>query len=111
MKVCIPILTFHAIDDRPSIISFSPRLFERSIARLYDSGYRTLGLPELVDHVRQGVPFPDRSFAMTFDDGYQSVYDHAFPILQRYDFSATIFLAVGENGTRSESERLPPMCE
>jgi peptidoglycan/xylan/chitin deacetylase (PgdA/CDA1 family) len=111
MKVSIPILTFHAIDDRPSIISFSPRLFERSIARLYDSGYRTLGLPELVDHVRQGVPFPDRSFAMTFDDGYQSVYDHAFPILQRYGFSATVFLTVGDNGSTADSERLPSMCE
>jgi peptidoglycan/xylan/chitin deacetylase (PgdA/CDA1 family) len=109
MTRSFPILTFHSIDYRPSIISFSPRLFERSMARLYDSGYRTLGLPELVDHMQQGVPFPEYSFAITFDDGYQSVYEQAFPILQRYGLSATVFLTVGAKGNRTAAERLPQM--
>ena len=79
--------------------------------RLHEAGYRALGLLELVDHMHQGLPFPERSFAITFDDGYRSVYEQAFPVLQRYGWSATVFLAVGTNGNRSESERLPSMCE
>jgi peptidoglycan/xylan/chitin deacetylase (PgdA/CDA1 family) len=111
MTRSFPILTFHAVDDRPSVVSFPPTLFERGMARLHENGYRTLGLPQLIDHMQQGVPFPECSFAITFDDGYQSVYEQAFPILQHYGFSATVFLTVGENGNRAESERLPSMCE
>jgi len=107
----LPVLTFHAVDDQPSMISFPPQLFERSMALLYDRGFQALGLLEVVKRLRQGLPFPERSFAITFDDGYQSVYQHAFPILQRYGFSGTVFLAVGENGNHKGSERLPSMCE
>jgi peptidoglycan/xylan/chitin deacetylase (PgdA/CDA1 family) len=111
MATSIPVLTFHAIDDRPSIISFPPPLFQRSMAQLHNTGYRTLNLTELVDSLHQALPFPERSFAITFDDGYQSVYEQAFPILERYGFSATVFLTVGANGKQMETERLPSMCE
>jgi peptidoglycan/xylan/chitin deacetylase (PgdA/CDA1 family) len=111
MAACFPILTFHAIDDRPSVISFPLRLFDYGMGQLREGGFRTLSLLELVDHVRQGVPFPDRSFAITFDDGYQSVYEQAFPILQRYGFSATVFLTVGEKRNGIDSDRLPSMCD
>ena len=79
------------------------------MARLHENGYRTLGLPELIDHMQQGVPFPECSFAITFDDGYQSVYEQAFPILQRYGFSSTVFLTVGAKGNKTAAERLPQM--
>lgn len=94
MTVSLPILTFHALDEGPSVISFSPRLFRRGMARLHDSGYRTLSLLEAVDRLRRGAPFPNRPFVITFDDGYQSVYAEAFPVLQRYGMSATVFLSV-----------------
>src|SRR5438093_4152843 len=109
MAASFPILTFHAVDERPSIISFPPRLFQRGMARLHERGYRTLGLLELVEYLHRGVPFPERSLAITFDDGYQSVYEQAFPILQRYGFSATVFLTVGVKGNGTEAGRLPSM--
>ena len=111
MTRSFPVLTFHAIDDRPSVIAFSPRLFERGMADLHRAGYRTLSLLQLVDCLRRGVSLPDRSLALTFDDGYQSVYEHAFPILQRYGFSATVFLTVGRSRNTMASQRLPSMCE
>jgi len=78
---------------------------------LYDSGYRTVKFSELVEHLRADKPFPERSFLITFDDGYQSVYERAFPILQRYGFSATVFLTVGKKGSEIGSDRLPLMCD
>jgi peptidoglycan/xylan/chitin deacetylase (PgdA/CDA1 family) len=106
-----PILTFHAVDDRRSVISFPPGLFARVIARLSEKGYRTLSLLEAADHLRGKRAFPERAVVITFDDGYQSVYDHAFPVLQRHGFSATIFLAVGEDRRTPDSRRLPSMCD
>ena len=100
----LPVLTFHALDDRRSVISILPQVFRRGMARLHESGYRTLSLLAAVDCLRRGVSFPDRALVITFDDGYQTVYDEAFPVLQRYGMPATVFLTVGEKGaTKSGS--------
>ena len=63
----IPILMFHAIDNSPSVISFSSRFFERGMARLCDLGYRTLSLLEVGEYLLRGDLFPERSLAITFD--------------------------------------------
>jgi peptidoglycan/xylan/chitin deacetylase (PgdA/CDA1 family) len=105
MAQSFPILTFHAVDDRPSVISFPPALFARGMALLHDKGYRTLSLTELSDSLRGQIPPPERSVVITFDDGYRSVYEHAFPVLQRYGMTGTVFLATGNGKTR----RLPSM--
>ncbi len=99
------ILTFHAIDARPSVISFSPTLFEWSIALLHERGYRTLSLTDLCGFMDRGAEPPERSIVITFDDGYQSVYSHAFSVLQRYGMTATVFLTTGKDRT----DRLPSM--
>jgi len=105
----LPVLTFHALDDGTSTISFSPRVFRRGMARLHESGYQTLSLLEATDHLRRGVPFPARSFVITFDDGYRTVYEEAFPILQRYGMSAMVFLAAGGHRTVKPDDRLPSL--
>ncbi len=107
MAHCLPILTFHDLKDQSSVISFPPALFRRGMAKLYENGYRTLSLLEAVDCLRQRKPFPHRSFVITFDDGYESVYEQAFPALQDYRMTATIFLTVGERGKVKPGERLP----
>lgn len=105
----LPVLTFHALDDESSVISFSPKLFRSSMGKLFDNEYRTIGLLEAVDFLRLKKPFPERSFVITFDDGYESVYDQAFPILQDYGMTATIFLTVGERRRLKPGERLPSL--
>jgi len=109
MAAQLPILTFHHIDDRPSVTSVSPGVFQRGIGSLYECGYRTLSQMEVVDVLNHGTEFPDRCFGITFDDGYQSVYTKAFSILQRYGMSATVFLTVGEGDTAKPSDRFPSL--
>jgi peptidoglycan/xylan/chitin deacetylase (PgdA/CDA1 family) len=108
LSLSLPILTFHALDEAASVISFSPRVFGRGMAELYDAGYRTIPLVEVADCLRRDQPFPDKAIAITFDDGYQSVYEAAFPVLQRFNLLATVFLTVGEPGSASTS-RLPSL--
>jgi peptidoglycan/xylan/chitin deacetylase (PgdA/CDA1 family) len=109
MAAWLPILTFHAIDKRSSVISISPTVFQIAMVKLHQGGHQTLRLTEAVDSLRRGQPFPDRSFVITFDDGYQSVYEEAFPVLERYGMSATVFLTVGEKGVASPRGRLPSL--
>jgi len=111
MQYSLPILTFHSIDLKSSVISFHPNVFKRSIAKIHEYGYHTLHLLDAVDHLRQGKPFPEKSLVITFDDGYHSVFDEAFPVLQQYRISATVFLTVGRNGVLSNDKRLPSLQE
>jgi peptidoglycan/xylan/chitin deacetylase (PgdA/CDA1 family) len=109
MVASLPVLTFHALDDQPSVISFPTPLFRRAMARLQESGFRTLGLLEAADLLRRGVPFPPRSVVITFDDGYQSVYEEALPVLERHGMCATVFLTVGEEWKKGPASRLPSL--
>ena len=43
---------------------------------------------------------PDRAVAITFDDGYASVYHHAFPILKETCTPATVYLATDSIGNQ-----------
>lgn len=45
--------------------------------------YQFLTLDELGAHLESGEPFPRPSAVVTFDDGYATVYHHAFPLLTR----------------------------
>jgi peptidoglycan/xylan/chitin deacetylase (PgdA/CDA1 family) len=111
MATSLPILTFHSLDDRSSVISFAPGVFQHGMTRLHEEGYRTLSLLEAVDHLGRGESFPDRSLVITFDDGYRTVYDEAFPVLQRYGMSATVFLTVGEEERTGGAGQLPSLNE
>jgi peptidoglycan/xylan/chitin deacetylase (PgdA/CDA1 family) len=109
MATFLTVLTFHALDERPYATSFPPTVFRHGMARLRRGGYRTLSVPDVVDCLHRGMPFPDHSMVITFDDGYQSVYEEAFPTLQRYGMSATVFLTVGQKGPVNPTDRLPSL--
>ena len=64
-----------------------------------------------VKMLRHNSPLPDRTVVITFDDGFRGVYDNAFPVLQRFGMTATVFLAVGESPRVASSQRLPSFNE
>jgi peptidoglycan/xylan/chitin deacetylase (PgdA/CDA1 family) len=109
MAASLPVITFHTIDDSSSVIACAPDTLRRGLAALHDAGHRAVTLVDALDCLTRGRPFPGRSFAITFDDGYASVYTRAFPLLQQYGWSATVFLTVGAQGRRTASERLPSL--
>jgi len=79
------------------------------MAGLHERGFRTLDLLEAVDCLQQGAPLPPRSLVITFDDGYRSVYEQAFPVLEHYGMCATVFLTVGEETSAEPTRRLPSL--
>lgn len=99
MPGTIPILMFHAIDDRREAISFPPDRFEQALKRLDDRGYKTARLADAAEKVRRGESLPERSVVLTFDDGYRSVYEHAFPLLARHGMTATVFAIARSGGS------------
>jgi peptidoglycan/xylan/chitin deacetylase (PgdA/CDA1 family) len=53
--------------------------------------YHVIHARELAEAQMQGAPFPARSVAITFDDGYQNNLDNALPILLKNGFTATCY--------------------
>lgn len=85
-----PILCYHKIERRLElgVTRLSPRRFASQIERLARSGWTTLTLPEVVACARGERPLGTRELAITFDDGYRGLRDHAFPVLDANGFSA-----------------------
>lgn len=63
--------------------------------------YRPIRMDDWLDAVRAGRRLPRRCVIVTFDDGYDDNYRHAFPILRDLDMSALFFVSTGhiDDGT------------
>lgn len=106
-KTQVPILTYHALDESRSIIALSPTVFTWQMRWLHQNGYQVIPLSRLVQHLRNGDPLPTRSIVITFDDGFETVYTRAFPVLARHGFPATVFLVTGYCGRQNDWPNQP----
>ena len=108
----LPVLMFHHLDDAAGPIIFPPALFRRLAAFLKDEGYRSITFGSAVEMIRSRREIPDKTLVITFDDGFRSVFDSAFPILAENHFTATVFLATGPAGqSKPGLSRLPSIDE
>jgi peptidoglycan/xylan/chitin deacetylase (PgdA/CDA1 family) len=55
-------------------------------------GYQTISVELLVKAIRGGALLPPRPVILTFDDGSESVFASALPIMQKYDFTGTVYI-------------------
>jgi peptidoglycan/xylan/chitin deacetylase (PgdA/CDA1 family) len=76
--------------EMPSMLT-STRMFERHLDCI-GRRFRFIGLEELGAHITSGEPFDQPVAAVTFDDGYSDVYEHAFPVLRRKGIPAAVFV-------------------
>lgn len=67
--------------------------FDQHLETLASGDYTVWPLADIVEHIQQNKPLPDRTVAITIDDAYLSVYREAWPRLKKYGFPATIFVA------------------
>jgi peptidoglycan/xylan/chitin deacetylase (PgdA/CDA1 family) len=88
------ILTYHSLDASGSVISIRPEIFRSHIQSLADSGVSFVPLGSV-----QNSP---GSVAITFDDGFRNLAEHAFPLLDRLHIPATVFVVSRYAGSRNE---------
>jgi len=103
------VLTYHAIDEEPSLISTPPALFRRQMDTLAECGIRGISLAEAFRARGDTGRFPANAVALTFDDGYLSVLQQALPALHAHGFGATAFVVSGLVGmSRREVRAVNP---
>jgi len=76
----------------------STAMFERHLDWI-GRHFEYVPLDDIGEHIASGRPFDRPVAAITFDDGYQDVYEHAFPVLRRKGIPATVFVVSDLVGT------------
>lgn len=108
--ISLPILLYHEINDTgegESIIS--KQVFITHLDALKEAGYQTVTFQQLIDFVENGVDLPQKPILITFDDGYVSNYEIAYPALKERDMQATIFIIGNSVGKDTYKETGSPM--
>ncbi|MGH7547954.1 MAG: polysaccharide deacetylase family protein [Gemmatimonadales bacterium] len=89
-----PVLCYHRIGGslELGVTRVSRSVFERQMTALAKAGWRTLTLSAFAGRVQRSVAPSDNEFLLTFDDGYASLAESAYPVLASLGFTATTFL-------------------
>ncbi|MBU1912617.1 MAG: polysaccharide deacetylase family protein [Candidatus Omnitrophica bacterium] len=120
----VPIIMYHKIDGNSatSRLSVSPESFKRQMSFLKNQHYNVVKLEELTGMIKENgahpgsspgflgrnterplwprmYKIPPKTIAITFDDGYESNYISAFPVLKQLGLHATIFIIPALVGT------------
>jgi peptidoglycan/xylan/chitin deacetylase (PgdA/CDA1 family) len=109
----IPILMYHRVvpqvtEPDPFGNCITVRAFASHLSWLRRLNFTCVSLDAiaaLADDPTRAAMAPRRAFAITFDDGYQDNYDHAWPVLAEHGFTATVFLVSGAIGGYNDFDR------
>ncbi len=105
----VPIIMYHSVCENKKVQSdyrLSPALFESDMKYLYDKGYTSIYVADLIAYVYEGYVLPQKPVIITFDDGYLNNFTEVLPILEKYDMCATVSV-VGKFIERAEKENDP----
>lgn len=103
--VNVPVLMYHAVSDNMWGINelfVKPSEMEKQLAYLVENGYDPIWFQDL-SHVEDY----DKPVILTFDDGYDDNYTELFPLLQKYNVKATVFVignAMGKSHKMTEEQ-------
>lgn len=73
----------------------SPEYFASQMHALARSGYSACSMDQFIAWLHGHVTLPQRSFLITFDDGFRAVREQAQPVLAQLGWPATVFLVSG----------------
>ncbi len=95
----VPICMYHAVCE--SLFEYMlydmclrPSEMEEQLSFLTENGYDTIFFDDL-EHIEDY----DKPVILTFDDGYDCLYDNLFPLLKKYNAKAVVYLITGNIDT------------
>ena len=96
----LPVLMYHHLaEEAHNPWTVTPQAFAVQMRALQEAGFTAITMQQLLEFVDYGAPLPPYPVLITFDDGYLSVYQYAFPILEQYGHVAVSFIIGHAVGT------------
>lgn len=92
-NTAIPIIMYHNISPKPSLTGqycVSVKEFEKDLINIGNSGYTPVSIQQLISYYNNSEPLPEKPIVITFDDGQESFYKYAFPLLKKYNYCAVM---------------------
>ncbi|MFE4712997.1 polysaccharide deacetylase family protein [Paenibacillus sp. NPDC056722] len=90
-------LMYHAISPevQKGASSISTAEFRTQLELLKKNNFHIITMDQYADFMLKGGKIPDNAVLLTFDDGYESFYTYAYPLLKEFGDTATNFVIVG----------------
>ncbi len=98
--VKVPIFIYHSVrphiageSSKQDAYDITPELLEQELVYLRDNGYTTITPDTLAADIKAGTTSPiAKPVMLTFDDGWENQYTYAFPLLKKYNVTATFYV-------------------
>ncbi len=92
-EIDVPIVMYHHLEEDESKLNefmVTPEKFRTDMEKIQELGYQTVSYREIYDFVYGNGKLPEKPILVTFDDGYESNYIYAYPVLKELKMKATI---------------------
>ncbi|MGD8190294.1 polysaccharide deacetylase family protein [Brevibacillus ginsengisoli] len=92
--------------------TLTPELFSEHMKFLHDNDLHPISLTEFLQFVNTGVLSTNNAVLITFDDGYESFYKEAYPILKEFNFPSVNFVIASrlrDSVERKRPNMIPPL--
>ncbi len=110
----VPVLCYHRVETPPPGFEHdsnfvTPATFAAHLSALAAFGFSGVTVRDIAAWQRGERSLPARPVAITFDDAYVSVLEHAIPLLQAHGWPCTIFVVTSQlGGTNAWDTSAPP---
>ncbi len=88
----VVVLAYHRLGAPASKMTVTAERFEAQLEWLLAQHYQVLRLSDVQAFLAGKQPLPRKAVVLTFDDGYESVFRLAFPLLKKHGLPATLFV-------------------
>lgn len=95
-NLSIPILMYHRIGDiAPDEYWVLRDEFESQMKTLVAYGYQPVLTEDIYNYNYHGGALPAKPVVITFDDGYENVYTHAYPVMLQEGLFGEVYIVTG----------------
>ncbi|NQZ03163.1 polysaccharide deacetylase family protein [Idiomarina sp.] len=89
----VHVLQYHHVSEKtPAVTSISPDQFEQHLRYLKEHDFNVVAIEQAAEWVDAGANIPRKTVVITFDDGYDNVFENAHPTLKEYGFPYAVFV-------------------
>lgn len=91
----LPVVMYHQLTKNPAKSGkyvLTVESFEKDLQYLKSKGYQSVTVKQLIDYSEGKGDIPEKAILITFDDGQETLYEYAMPLLREYGFTAVGFV-------------------